>query len=167
MKSIRSLFPLHLTVLSPLILLVACSGGESRSTTMADKDTPVSTITITGNDRMRFEPKAFTVKAGSEITLTFENIGRMPKATMGHNLAIIEPGVSVQAFADAAMGHPATAYIAPQYAHQVIAATAVLGPGESETLVFTAPAEPGDYPFVCSFPGHTPVGMVGLMTVVE
>jgi azurin len=45
----------------------------------------------------------------------------------------------------------------------VIAATKLLGPGENETLTFTAP-EPGDYQFVCSFPGHFAM-MRGIMVV--
>ena len=45
----------------------------------------------------------------------------------------------------------------------VIAATKLLGPGESETISFTAP-EPGDYQFVCSFPGHFAM-MRGIMVV--
>ena len=32
--------------------------------------------------------------------------------------------------------------------------TKVLGPGESETVDFTAPTTPGEYPYICTFPGH-------------
>jgi len=127
----------------------------------------VSVLTIKGNDRMRFTPDRFTVKAGQTIELTLENVGTMPKLTMGHNLVILEPGVSPIAFAAAAVRHPNTAYVAPEYADRVVAATGVLGPGESEVLTFTAPTQPGDYPFVCSFPGHTQAGMKGIMSVIE
>jgi hypothetical protein len=37
--------------------------------------------------------------------------------------------------------------------------------GESDTLKFTAPAKPGEYNFVCTFPGHW-VRMYGVMLVV-
>jgi len=30
----------------------------------------------------------------------------------------------------------------------------VLNPGESHTIHFNAPAAPGKYPFLCTFPGH-------------
>ena len=36
---------------------------------------------------------------------------------------------------------------------------------ESDTIKFTAPAKPGDYNFVCTFPGHW-VRMYGVMLVV-
>jgi azurin len=36
----------------------------------------------------------------------------------------------------------------------VIAHTKILHPESSETIYFTIPDEPGDYDFVCTFPGH-------------
>jgi azurin len=36
----------------------------------------------------------------------------------------------------------------------VLVASRLLNARESVVLTFDAPAEPGDYPFVCSFPGH-------------
>lgn len=143
------------------------SGCGDKQTNQSEAPEVVSSLTIEGNDRMRFSPDGFAVKAGDTIELTLKNIGTMPKESMGHNLAIIEPGVSPIAFATAAVRHPDKAYVAPEYADRVVAATAVLGPGESETISFTAPEKPGDYPFVCSFPGHTQAGMKGIMTVIE
>jgi len=37
--------------------------------------------------------------------------------------------------------------------------TKLLGPGESDTIAFTAPYVPADYDFVCLFPGHAAQGM--------
>jgi azurin len=125
----------------------------------------VDEIVITGDDMMRFSTTSFTVEAGSTVTVIFRNIGRMPKEAMGHNLAILEQGTDTLAFARAAVRHAGNEYIPPEMEDQVIASTPVLGPGEEATLTFTAPTETGDYPFVCSFPGHTEAGMVGTMTV--
>ena len=47
----------------------------------------------------------------------------------------------------------------------VLWATGLVQPGEAETLRFTAPSEPGDYPYVCTFPGHW-IRMNGVMHVV-
>lgn len=152
------LLPL-LSLLTAGLFLTGCGNEE----TGAANET-VTSITITGNDQMRFAPTRFVVPAGEEITLTFQNIGRMPKETMGHNLAIIQ-GLTPNAFSSLSQRHPQNEYIAPEYEENVIAATRVLGPGEEETITFTAPSEPGEYPFVCSFPGHTPSGMVGVMVV--
>ena len=37
-------------------------------------------------------------------------------------------------------------------------------PGKSETIEFTAPSEPGDYPYICTYPGHW-ILMNGVMKV--
>ncbi len=145
--------------LATVAAFYGCGGSEVANGGSSDQ------LVITGNDQMRFSPTEFSVEAGSEVTLVFRNVGRMPKETMGHNLAILEQGTDVNGFASAAQRHRDNEHIAPEMEDKVIAATRVLGPGEEETLTFTAPSEPGDFPFVCSFPGHTQAGMVGTMKV--
>ena len=36
----------------------------------------------------------------------------------------------------------------------VLAHTKLLGGGETDTVEFSAPAQAGEYPFLCTFPGH-------------
>jgi azurin len=161
----------HLRLSLPLFLpvLVLLSGCGSESTGGGGEPPalqPVTEIRISGNDQMRFAPATFAVKAGTNITLTLENIGTMPKEAMGHNLVIIKPGIGINVFSTASQGHPGKRYIAPEYADQVVASTDLLGPGEKTTVTFTAPAQPGDYPFACTFPGHAMAGMKGVMKVL-
>ena len=47
----------------------------------------------------------------------------------------------------------------------VIASLGLLFPGQKEVLSFTAPKQPGQYDYVCTFPGHWRL-MKGVMTVV-
>ncbi len=149
--------------------LAACGGGDETTAPTRGGGAVLTTdqIIIEGTDTMRFIPNQFAVRAGAEITLIFRNTGVMPKESMGHNLAVLDGTVAPNTFSAAAISHPANEYIPPDFEDKVIATTPILGPGEEETLVFTAPAEPGEYPFVCSFPGHTEAGMRGVMTVVE
>jgi len=42
----------------------------------------------------------------------------------------------------------------------------MLEAGQKETLEFTAPSKPGDYEFICTFPGHWAV-MNGIMKVTQ
>jgi azurin len=42
----------------------------------------------------------------------------------------------------------------PEMKEKILWATGLLGSGERETLRFTAPKKPDDYPYVCTFPGH-------------
>ena len=120
-------------------------------------------ITITGNDTMQFDVKEFTVKAGANVELTFKNIGKL---AMGHNLVILKEGVSPLKFGQKIMGLGAspTNPLPKESLKEVIAATKLLGPGESEKLSFTAPKQPVLYQFLCSFPGHYAI-MRGVMVV--
>ena len=122
-------------------------------------------ITITGNDTMQFDKKEFSVKSGEKVELEFKNIGKLPKIAMGHNLVILKKGISSLKFGQKVMslGAYATNALPDGSMEDVIAATELLGPGESETISFTAP-EAGDYQFVCSFPGHFAM-MRGIMVV--
>ncbi len=43
-------------------------------------------------------------------------------------------------------------------------ATALVNPGESVRMDFTAPNQPGDYPYVCTLPGHA-LTMMGVLHV--
>ena len=122
-------------------------------------------VIITGNDTMQFDKREFTVKSGEKVELEFKNIGKLPKIAMGHNLVILKQGISSLKFGQKVMSLGASASnVLPEGSMEdVIAATKLLGPGESETISFTAP-EPGDYQFVCSFPGHFAM-MRGIMVV--
>ena len=128
--------------------------------------TPVAAvIEITANDAMKFSVTRFEVAAGQQVKLTLRNIGTMPKAAMGHNLVILKKDADVKAFADAAVMAAATDYFPAAKADQVIAHTKLLGPKQNEEITFTAPAEVGEYPFICSFPAHFLAGMKGVMVV--
>ena len=47
---------------------------------------------------------------------------------------------------------------------RVLAYTDIVGPGKRQTIFFRAPALPGRYPFLCTFPGHWMV-MNGVLVV--
>lgn len=134
-------------------------------TTIAITSHAAQKIIITGNDTMQFDKREFTVKSAEKVELEFKNIGKLPKIAMGHNLVILKKGISSLKFGQKVMslGANATNALPEGSMEDVIAATKLLGPGETETLTFTAP-DPGDYQFVCSFPGHFAM-MRGIMVV--
>ena len=122
-------------------------------------------IEITGNDQMQYSTKAFEVTEGEKVVLSFKHIGQLPVVAMGHNVVILETGTAVPAFAAKCAPAKDNGYI-PQdeeSKEQIIAHTKMLGGGESDEITFTAPAA-GDYPFICTFPGHFAI-MQGVMTV--
>lgn len=109
-------------------------------------------ITIESNDQMKYDLSQIKVKAGQSITLTLKHTGKMPVEAMGHNLVILQRGTDVATFANQAARAKSTGYI-PAGSKQVIAATKVIGGGQTTTITFTAPVK-GVYDFICSFPGH-------------
>lgn len=122
-------------------------------------------LEITADDTMRFNVTELSATSGQETTLVFTNLGKLPKAAMGHNFVLLKPGSDLATFGNAAIAAAANEYIPtnPELAAQVVAHTKVLGPGEKESITFTL-SEPGTYPFVCSFPGHWAI-MKGVLTV--
>ena len=115
---------------------------------------------------MQFDIKSFEVKAGDEVKLTLKNVGKLPKIAMGHNLVILKKGVTAIAFGQKALGAGANANnpLPDGVKSDVVAFTKLLGPDESDTITFTAPAEAGNYEYVCTFPGHFAM-MRGTMVV--
>ncbi len=130
---------------------VGCGGGDQSQDTKAD---PKSIhLTLTGDDRMRFDQDVLRVPADAKVTLTLKHEGKMALSAMGHNFVRLKKGVDVDVFALAAARAFQTDYIPANKKNQVIAYTKMLGGGESDTIVFDAPPT-GTYKFICSFPGH-------------
>jgi len=113
-------------------------------------------IIITGNDAMQFDLKKIEASPGEKIKVTLKNIGSIPKIAMGHNWVLLKKDTDALAFGQKvlASGGSATNALPKSLLGEVIAHTDVLGPGESESVTFQAPSEPGDYEYVCTFPGH-------------
>lgn len=110
-------------------------------------------VVINGNDAMQFDKAEIRVKAGAKVALTLKHTGKMPKTAMGHNLVILAAGTDLTAFTTAAVAAAAEDYVPKSQAASIIAATKLLGGGESDTIIFDAPAV-GSYDYICSFPGH-------------
>lgn len=145
---------------------VAADAAATKATTAPAPSAPaVAVVEITANDAMKFNVTRFEVAAGQQVKVTLRNVGSMPKAAMGHNLVILKKDADVKGFADAAVMAAASDYFPAAKADQAIAHTKMLGPKESQEIVFTAPAEAGEYPYICSFPAHYLAGMKGVMVV--
>jgi azurin len=116
-------------------------------------------LTVTSNDLMQFsvhELAAPTECAEIEVTLTHS--GHLPAKVMGHDWVLAKDSdVSAIVSAGLAAG-PARGYL-PQNDQRVIAATRVVGGGESASVKFaTNLLQSGTrYAFFCTSPGHSTV----------
>lgn len=126
------------------------------------KGEPGRGIRIETATGLTYATKRFVAKAGERISLTLANPDTMP-----HNLAITKPGTLAKV-GDGANRMAALAdggakrYLPP--GGDVLFFTDIIEPGKSTTIHFTAPAEPGEYPYLCTFPGHWQI-MNGIMLV--
>lgn len=114
-------------------------------------------------NRMQFSPRQFAVKAGQKVKLVFSN-----PDLMLHNLVVVERGADeeVGTLAEKLATQPdavAKAYV-PE-SKKILCASPLVAPDGKAELEFNAPTTTGEYPFICTFPGHWRV-MRGTMVVV-
>lgn len=110
---------------------------------------------------MTFDKTKMSVPAGAEVHLTIKNNATM--ATLPHNWALVKPGTEASvAAAGLKMGEPAGYFDVRD--KDALAHSPMAKPGETAEVTFTAPSEPGDYPYICTFPGHYMM-MKGVLTV--
>jgi azurin len=112
--------------------------------------------------KMLFDLDTISVRQGRLVSLTFENRDLMP-----HNVVIVQKGSAqkVGEAADAMAKQPDgfERHFVPRIP-EVLFSTPLIEGGKSFNLNFTAPEQSGDYPFICSFPGHWQV-MKGILKV--
>ncbi|MEX0721997.1 MAG: plastocyanin/azurin family copper-binding protein [Balneolaceae bacterium] len=125
----------------------------------------VRTIEILGMDNMKFDVESIEATAGETIKIVYRTKSNFPKTAMAHNVVVLDKDADVQAFANASARARDTDYIAPGFEDSIIAATDLAGGGETVEVTFVVPADPGNYEFICSFPGHYGAGMKGILTV--
>lgn len=103
-------------------------------------------------EQMFYDKTRLVVEAGKPVEIIFENPDSMP-----HNFVITVPGAREE------IGKLAETMV-PQADEEgrmfipkspkVLFASKLVDPGAKLKLNFTAPTEPGEYSYVCTFPGH-------------
>jgi len=109
---------------------------------------------------LKYDQTLLTVKAGARIRLVFRNTDDML-----HNFVLCAPGKGESVGTAAlALGIDGAAKNYVPDSDAVLYHTALTLPEASDTIYFTAPAAPGDYDYLCSFPGHSAL-MKGILRV--
>ncbi len=125
-------------------------------------DGPDQTITLGTVPGLQFDVKDMTVRAGARIKWTFNNVDDMP-----HNCAIVKPGTADKVGEAAiALGVKGMNMNYIPDSDEILYHTKLLQPGITESIYFVAPEKPGNYTYVCTYPGHHLI-MRGVLRVVE
>ncbi|MCA9066240.1 MAG: c-type cytochrome [Planctomycetaceae bacterium] len=137
---------------------------EARQLRTRLREVAVRVVTIhTVEEEMRYDVPWFAVQAGRPVQVILRNEDLMP-----HNLVITRNGALKEVADAGAVLGPNPGFQQKQYVPEsdlVLYATDMVPSGKHETLTFTAPDEPGEYPYVCTFPRHW-MRMYGVMVVV-
>ena len=112
--------------------------------------------------QMKYDQPLITVQAGEPVVIVFKN-----NDVMLHNILILEPGAKekVGMAADKMVSQPDAqkkGFIPVM--DEILFSTPLVNPGNAYRLKFNAPEQQGEYPFICTFPGHWRI-MQGVMMV--
>jgi|APLak6261668527_1056067.scaffolds.fasta_scaffold00274_3 azurin len=153
--------PNLLTILSiagAMLIFSGCGKSDTSAQSGAANDAKaansVREFEITASDTMKFNITEIRALPGEKLRITLANIGQMPKQAMAHNWALLVPmsDADVMALSSAAASR-APEYL-PEDRTKVLAHTKLLGPKETDSIEIVAPSAPGEYPYICTFPGH-------------
>lgn len=141
--------PLAATLVAVALLLTGC-GSDATTDAPGEASTALDVI---GADWIEFEPDAFTVPAGEEVSVSLT-----AGDAVEHDF-VIEGAVDVAATGEA--GHGEAGHDTPPDDLAVVHADA----GQTARGTFTID-EPGTYTVYCSVPGHRQSGMEATLTVL-
>ncbi|MFP6900074.1 MAG: plastocyanin/azurin family copper-binding protein, partial [Opitutales bacterium] len=99
---------------------------------------------------LKYDPVALHVQPGEKVELLFDNVDQMM-----HNFVLVAPGARMEIVESAiALGADGPSRHFVPDTPKVLASTPVVFSGKKVTIAFDAPVEEGEYPYVCTFPGH-------------
>lgn len=134
------------------------NGAKEQTATATTTELTVNAIGLSMAD-MSYDTKELKVKAGAKVKVNL--INKATDASMQHNIVFVKQGTEKDVAMEG-LNFQKTNYFNSANPN-VIAGSALAGPGQTVTVEFTAPAA-GTYGFVCTFPGHF-MKMIGTLVV--
>lgn len=116
-------------------------------------------VAIESNDLMQFSARELTVPADcTEVEVTLRHAGKLSAAVMGHDWVLAKES-DMSGVVNAGLAAGAARGYLPEKDPRIIAATKVVGGGESATVRFSTSALAAGtrYAFFCTSPGHSTV----------
>jgi azurin len=116
-------------------------------------------MTIESNDQMQYNLREMAVPTTcTDIEVTLKHSGQMGARVMGHDWVLARTS-DMSGIVTAALAAGFKRGYLPENDQRIIAATRVIGGGESATVKFSTSAlqEGAEYAFFCTSPGHSTV----------
>jgi azurin len=116
-------------------------------------------INIESNDRMQYSAHELAVPADcTDVEVTLKHSGTLPAKVMGHDWVLARDS-DMSGIVNAALAAGASRGYLPENDTRIIAATRLVGGGESATVKFNTArlVQGARYVFFCTTPGHSTV----------
>lgn len=146
-------------------LVAVLPAVQAKTAGKALREVGVSVFVLrTLHEQMLYDKTLLVVEAGKPVEIILINDDSMP-----HNLVVVAPGAAEEVGKLAEKMAPesdAQGRIHIPDSPKVLHATKMVDSAQQTKLSFTAPTEPGEYQYVCTFPGHW-MRMLGTLAVVK
>ncbi|MEJ7692770.1 plastocyanin/azurin family copper-binding protein [Daejeonella sp.] len=142
-----------------VMCLLICAFSSLNAQQIAGNEVVINIHAVSG---MQFDLVRFNVRPGVKVKINFTN-----SDDMSHNFLLTKPGTRLEVVNAALQLEekgPEMNYIPKS--ESVLWSIPVVSANQSATLSFTAPSQPGSYPYVCTYPGHGFI-MYGVMYVAN
>jgi len=148
-----------------LLFAVILAGAASFSIGEA-KSPPPEELTLSVNENFVFLPLRLHCKAGAPLRIRIAHRTPSSGPDIIHTVVVLSRDANSDEFGQAVLTARAEDnYVPVSFRNQVLASTALIHAGGSAELNFQAPTASGEYPLVCSFPGHCLLGMKATLIV--
>jgi azurin len=150
----------HRIALLAIALVAATSAVRAQDATVLELKPSSNAATPLAYDKTEL-----TCKVGAKVKLTMNNTGAA--VPQPHNIVVCKVGTDAKVMAAAMTMLTDPKGMEKAYVPEstdILAHTVFAQPGQTQSTEFTAPMEPGDYPFFCTFPGHSAL-MKGVLKV--
>ena len=97
---------------------------------------------------LEFVPARLSARSGARVRIRFVNDGTLP-----HNVVVPKDEDDLDALATAAYNAGASGFVPLGDTAKLLVYSKLVSPGDTAELSFVMPA-PGEYRYVCLFPGH-------------
>lgn len=144
MKRLRRAAKCAAMALAGVVLLVGTQVPEAPD----DEVDEVVTIKAVGS-QLAYETTQVRLEAGTTVTIRLDN----SESSMPHNIVLLEEQADIQSVGIAALQAQQTDYVPEGEADKIVAHTALASPGEVVEFTIEVPP-PGEYPYICTYPGH-------------